>query len=86
MSQTKNTTTRFPELTANEVERYAPYHTFPEFKIGFDDYVAHRAASTVEIMIADSPDGARLWVHADGELMVRIYRIGRIVIDDRRTG
>ena len=42
MSQTKNTTIRFPELTANEVERYAPYHTFPEFKIGFDDYVAHR--------------------------------------------
>ena len=30
-------------------------------------------------------DGARLWLHADGVLIARIYRIGRLVIDDRRT-
>jgi hypothetical protein len=53
-----------------------PIHTSPDLT----------AASTVEIMIADSHDGARLWVHADGVLVARIYNIGRIVIDDRRTG
>ncbi len=42
-------------------------------------------AGTVEVTISDDADGARLWVHADGKLMVRIYRIGRVVIDDRRT-
>jgi hypothetical protein len=26
------------ELTQAEIERYAPYHTFPEFAWGFDDY------------------------------------------------
>jgi len=25
-------------LTPEEIERYAPYHTFPEFKIAFDAY------------------------------------------------
>jgi hypothetical protein len=41
-------------------------------------------AGTVEVTIDDTADGAQLWVHADGELIARIYRIGRIVIDDRR--
>lgn len=26
------------ELTAEEIERYAPYHTYPEFQLGFDEY------------------------------------------------
>ena len=42
-------------------------------------------AGTVEITISDAADGARLWVHADGKLIARIYRIGRVVLDDRRT-
>ena len=42
-------------------------------------------AGTVEITISDAADGARLWVNADGVLIARIYRIGRVVIDDRRT-
>jgi hypothetical protein len=42
-------------------------------------------ADFVEVTISDNADGARLWVHADGKLIARIYRIGRIVIDDRRT-
>ena len=27
-------------LTPEEIERYAPYHTFPEFAQGFDAYMA----------------------------------------------
>jgi hypothetical protein len=27
-----------PELTADEIERYAPYHTIPQFAIGYRDY------------------------------------------------
>jgi hypothetical protein len=30
------------KLTDQEIERYAPYHTFPEFKIAFDAYMAGR--------------------------------------------
>ncbi len=26
------------DLTKEEIERYAPYHTMPEFKHGYDDY------------------------------------------------
>jgi len=26
------------KLTPEEIQRYAPYHTFPEFWDGFDDY------------------------------------------------
>ena len=26
------------KLTPDEIERYAPYHTFPEFARGFSDY------------------------------------------------
>ena len=26
------------ELTHDEIERYAPYHTFPEFAEGYADY------------------------------------------------
>jgi hypothetical protein len=29
-------------LTNDEIERYRPYHTMPEFKHGYDDYVAGR--------------------------------------------
>jgi hypothetical protein len=42
-------------------------------------------ADVVEVTISDDADGARLWVNADGVLIARIYRIGRVVIDDRRT-
>jgi hypothetical protein len=28
------------DLTATEIERYAPYHTFPEFAEGYADYTA----------------------------------------------
>ena len=42
-------------------------------------------ADVVEVTISDAADGARLWLHADGVLIARIYRIGRLVIDDRRT-
>ncbi len=28
------------ELSQAEIDRYAPYHTFPEFELGFDAYVA----------------------------------------------
>jgi hypothetical protein len=28
------------ELSQAEIERYAPYHTFPEFTFGYDDYMA----------------------------------------------
>jgi hypothetical protein len=30
------------DMTQDEIERYAPYHTFPEFKQGFDAYLAGR--------------------------------------------
>jgi hypothetical protein len=26
------------KLTPDEIERYAPYHTFPQFKIGYEEY------------------------------------------------
>ena len=51
--------------------------------VGYPGELTH--ADTVEVTISDNADGARLWVHADGKLIARIYRIGRIVIDDRRT-
>ena len=51
--------------------------------VGYAGELTH--AGTVEVTISETADGARLWVHADGKLMVRIYRIGRVVIDDRRT-
>jgi hypothetical protein len=36
------TSTVTPKLSAEEIERYAPYHTMPEFSAGLADYVAHR--------------------------------------------
>ena len=30
------------DLTQAEIERYAPYHTFPEFTMGYDDYRGRR--------------------------------------------
>lgn len=43
-------------------------------------------ANDVEITISDAADGVRLWIHADGQMITRVYRIGHLVIDDRRTG
>ena len=31
------------ELSQAEIERYAPYHTYHEFKWGFEDYEARRS-------------------------------------------
>ena len=41
-------------------------------------------ADTVEVTISKTAEGAQLWVHVDGELIVRIYGIKDIGIDDRR--
>jgi hypothetical protein len=30
------------DMTQEEIERYAPYHAYPEFKQGFDDYMECR--------------------------------------------
>jgi hypothetical protein len=29
-------------LTPEEIERYAPYHTYPAFRRGYDDYMESR--------------------------------------------
>jgi hypothetical protein len=43
-------------------------------------------ADSVEIAIGEGAGGARIWLHIDGALRVRIYRIGRLLVDDRRPG
>ena len=41
-------------------------------------------ARTVSIAIAHHWDGGRLWIHIDGVLRCRLYRIGTLTIDDQR--
>jgi hypothetical protein len=41
-------------------------------------------ADMVEITIASGPQGGTVWVHVDGKLVCRVYRVKRIVLDDRR--
>lgn len=38
----------------------------------------------LEIIISDDADGTRVWVHCDGKLVGRFYRIGKLHMDDRR--
>ena len=49
-----------------------------------DDCLDLTSCSTLEITYnRNHPDGARLWIHCDGKMIVRIYRIGNLFIEDR---
>jgi hypothetical protein len=41
-------------------------------------------ANDVEIRLVVASDGARLWVHVDGQLIVRVYRIRNVILEDLR--
>jgi hypothetical protein len=41
-------------------------------------------ADIVEITISEADGLTRIWVHVDGKLVDRVYRIKRLVLDDRR--
>jgi hypothetical protein len=46
--------------------------------------VAERTSvGDLEITIDRASDGLRIWVHADGQMVGRFYRVARLVIDDR---
>jgi hypothetical protein len=41
-------------------------------------------AETIEITLTRSADGPRVWIHADGTLAMRAYRVGKVVLKDDR--
>jgi hypothetical protein len=57
-------------LTPEEIERYAPYHTFPEFEEGFNAYNAGCSYTLYENVAAQAWDrgvecAMRRWRQAD---------------------
>ncbi len=42
------------EMTQAEIERYAPYHTFPEFERGYMEYPSRREMEGVAVAAPES--------------------------------
>ena len=57
-------------------------HRKPSYVKIIDTCVDIPSCTTLEITYNKHPDGTRLWVHCDGVLVGRFYRIKDLYIDD----